>query len=304
MIFLFRPRPFSIAELAEFLGIEISEVSRFLVHLQTIVDTQGIDQPVTMRHKSIRDFLRSETHSGTCFVSRSDNLRLGYYCFIHNFDRLLHETATVSPAISVYSQRSQGHHIQAALTMNSRFFTTDLGHFPHLPHQTLPYHLFSFVMLFFQIFGHLGSKLPVGVLQALTKSIESLALAVECDTAPGRWLNFSFRQLGFEAFMREGGHLLNIHQEQATALQHNVQRIETALRVKVLLCFIRQTRAFYITQRFSIQCSNVPSPICYPENRTFSGNLVRVAPHPLQCDLQQAYFRRRLARGLPWRHMR
>jgi hypothetical protein len=104
----------------------------------------------------------------------------------------------------------------------------------------LPYHLFSFVTLFFRIFGHFPINPRADVLQALTKSIESLALAVECDTAPGRWLNLSFRQLGFDKFIRKGTRPLILRQEQATALQYNARRLETALRVKVLLCFIRQ----------------------------------------------------------------
>ncbi|KAJ2923343.1 hypothetical protein H1R20_g13752, partial [Candolleomyces eurysporus] len=73
----------SIVGIAELLGIEPFEVVQVLVGLQGIIQIPGTDElPVTMCHKSLRDFLTTESRSGILFSPPSYHLYLAYRCSI------------------------------------------------------------------------------------------------------------------------------------------------------------------------------------------------------------------------------
>jgi hypothetical protein len=174
------------------------------------------------------------------------------------------------------SSRSFGLHLEHFLSKPSRFSVWDLrsyGHwksfnralhfnleqFAQLPSQSSPYrHLFSFARLFLWIFRHPDDTPWISL--ALTKSIESLALAFECDYAPNRWLHRPFGILMYRIERQRIENAksvgpLRIGQEQAMAMQHSVQRVEAAIRTKVFLH--SSFEIFHLNRRRLIQCSAI-----------------------------------------------
>ena len=74
---------FPISEIADLLGIETYKIVRVLLKLQAIIHVPGTDEEgeVTLCHTSLRDFLTTESRSGSFFVPHSFNLCLAYYHF-------------------------------------------------------------------------------------------------------------------------------------------------------------------------------------------------------------------------------
>ncbi|KAJ2927978.1 hypothetical protein H1R20_g9100, partial [Candolleomyces eurysporus] len=79
--FLIQPLP--IVGIAKLLGIEAFEVVQVLLNLQAIVHVPGTDEQgdVTLFHRSLRDFLTTESRSGCFFVPPSFHLQLSYRLF-------------------------------------------------------------------------------------------------------------------------------------------------------------------------------------------------------------------------------
>ena len=111
----------------------------------------------------------------------------------------------------------------------------------------MPHHLFSFGQTFFYLFDYGSHYRPIHARDILISCIESLALALECHPAPGRWLQRKFRNFGFFS----GGfdplkwvHCSGIQHEHATTLQRNVKRVETAIRTEVFCASFDFQRSF------------------------------------------------------------
>ncbi|KAJ2923488.1 hypothetical protein H1R20_g13604, partial [Candolleomyces eurysporus] len=237
----FLGRPLSIVGIADHLGIKASDVSQVVASLRELIDSPGIDEdePVIIRHTSLRDFLVSKTWSSTFFVSPSYHLKLSYHCFSLILERWLNDIPS-SPFPRDAEWTYNRHLIQSLKTNSEQSILAELKQLP--PDQNLSYHLYLFTFIFFWLFGISPDHRPQQVWFALTKCIESLALGLESDPAPDRWLQarlFWFARLSF--LVMSGGHVyrLKIHQEQATTLQRDVGRIGKAIREKVFMGFSR-----------------------------------------------------------------
>ncbi|RXW15567.1 hypothetical protein EST38_g10287 [Candolleomyces aberdarensis] len=82
--------PLPIAGISRLLGIEVFEVVRVLLNLQAIIHVPGTDDEgtVTLCHTSLRDFLTTESRSGSFFVSPSFHLHLSYHLVSSTFEGL------------------------------------------------------------------------------------------------------------------------------------------------------------------------------------------------------------------------
>jgi hypothetical protein len=230
--------PLSTADIAELLAIESLEVVRQVLEtlhpLLHIPATDGL--PVSLRHTSFRDFLGTESRSGPFYVSPSYHLTLSYRRFSLNLKHLLSNTPSLFGRYSKEDCQYRWDPFLNAAPEHS--ILAELMQLPHLPFPNLSYHLFSFSHNLLQLFGDQTDHRPQQPLHPLTKCIESLALAVECDTAPDRWLHLPFYDLGFDRLIREDVYYLKIRKEQATALQRDVECIAKAIKAKVPLCFL------------------------------------------------------------------
>ncbi|KAJ2923970.1 hypothetical protein H1R20_g13125, partial [Candolleomyces eurysporus] len=220
--------PLPVAGISELLGIETFEVVAVLLNLQAIINIPETNSsPVTLCHKSVNGFLMAESRSGPFFISPWYHLKLSYYCFSLNLERLL-SNAPLSPARRFSIQ----HWNQFLNAVSEQSILAELKQLPHPPYRISSRHLFSFAQVFIWLFRDDSVYRPQQVLHSFTSCIESLALALENDPAPDRWLPLQFYSLGLYGLMRKDVQRLNIHQEQATALQHNVERIEKAIMAK------------------------------------------------------------------------
>ncbi|RXW12476.1 hypothetical protein EST38_g13378 [Candolleomyces aberdarensis] len=225
--------PPSIVAIANLLGIEVPEVSRVLTSLQTIIDSPGIDEdkPVTMRHTSLCDFLTTKTRSGAQFVSPSYHLKLSYYYFRLSHQYLLSDGLWLAVA---YDSREhcQYHWNQFLNGISDQSTLAEVTHPSHLPSRSLTCYLFSFARIFFWSFGDHSVCKPHQVWPSLVECTDSLALALECDPAPDRWLNGQMHYLGFDGLMREDGYQFALSKDKAMTLQRIVNRIEMVIRTK------------------------------------------------------------------------
>ncbi|RXW23752.1 hypothetical protein EST38_g2102 [Candolleomyces aberdarensis] len=122
---IFEPLP--ITGIAELLGIQSFEAVRVLVNLQAIIHIPGTDDlPVTMCHTSLRDFLTTESRSGSFFAPPSHHLYLSYRC------STLHDGRRLDTAAALYSIRHFAKHIEQF----TRLPPTAQGPLPRAP-QTL-----------------------------------------------------------------------------------------------------------------------------------------------------------------------
>jgi hypothetical protein len=242
----------------DLLGTEAPD-SRAFTSLQSIIDSPGIieGRPVMIGYTpGLYDFLTSEALSGTFFISPSYHLRISYYCFNLRLERMENHRLRSSvdhPSLKYWHEFVRDHLEPSVHHQESgyRFLKllkvpSESGQLPYPPDRVLPYHLFSFAQVFVWIFAGAPDQKypPPQAAHALTQCIESLVLALECDPAPDRWLRKAFHQLGFSRYsVSKHVYYFKIHEEQAAALQRNVQHIRT----KVLVCFVR-CRSFYPTK--------------------------------------------------------
>ncbi|RXW25403.1 hypothetical protein EST38_g393 [Candolleomyces aberdarensis] len=81
--------PLPTSGIAELLGIRTYEVVNVLVNLQAIIQVPGTDDiPVTLCHTSLRDFLTTQSRSGSFFAPPSHHVRLFFCCLECQFKQL------------------------------------------------------------------------------------------------------------------------------------------------------------------------------------------------------------------------
>jgi hypothetical protein len=182
-----------------------------------------------MCHTSLRDFLTNETRSGAFFVPPSYHLKLSYRCFSLNLEGLLSDTPLLTN--TYYRANCRRHWTSFLATIPGASILEQLSHFPD---RGLSYHLFSFLQAIFYLFHQNSDHAPIQAMDVLISCVNSLALALECDPAPGRWLQTSFVEFVSFNYNRTSVLCSKIQHEHATALQRNVKRVETAIREKVL----------------------------------------------------------------------
>jgi hypothetical protein len=231
---LFKPLP--IARIAELLGIEDSEVSRVLVNLRAMVDIpESDDLPVTLSHASICDFFMAEGRSAAFFVPPSYHLKLAYRCFHLKMEHVLSDGGRSEYA---YWRRWKSHSERCLEKVPEHIVLSELEQLMRsVSSESQPSsYIFSFNLLFFWIFLDDLPK-PRQVLDILTQCTAFLALALESDAEPDRWMRQQFRSLAsVEFLMATHAYTLTIQHEEAIALQRSVRRAEAAIRKKVCLC--------------------------------------------------------------------
>jgi hypothetical protein len=287
-------QPLSLTAIAELLGIQTFEVLDVLVNLQAIIHIPGTDElPVTFCHTSFRDFLTTESRSGPFFISPSYHLKISYCCSGIVFRERQPNIETPSLLVTAYSWGHCVEHLNKFLEETSEEHILEaFEQLPHLPEQTLPVHLLPFTYILYWLFVDHYYTRPKEAFHAVTRCIELLALALECDPQPDRWLCGAFSELGLPGQRRatlctpRADYYLEIRQEQATALQHIVERVETAIRAKVLLCFLG-LQQLYLTQRLPIQYPSILSESQpYPNiEACVLSDLVCVATRPSQMPM-------------------
>jgi hypothetical protein len=257
--------PLSSAGIAELLSIKSSEVVQVVVNLQPIIRSEGADYSlVPTCPKSLCDFLTNERRSAPFFTSPSYHLKISHRCLAIVLKRQPNETQ--SSPVEKYSWEYCIPHLDKFLegTSEERILEA-FEQLPHIPNwQPLPDHLLSFTHNFYWLFANYDYTRPKEAFHAVTRCIELLALALECDPQPDRWLCEAFSELGLPGprwatlLTSRADYYFEIRQEQATALQHIVERVETAIRAKVLLCFLG-LQELYLTQRHPIQYPSILS---------------------------------------------
>jgi hypothetical protein len=254
--------PLSSAGIAELLSIESSEVVQVVLNLQPLIRGKLKESNhFTLRpHKSLCDFL-TESRSGPFFVSPSYHLKLS--CCMGR-----EHQPNIKPPSLLLTTYSWGHcikHLNKFLEGTSEEHILEaFEQLPHLPEQTLPVQLLSFTYILYWLFADYDYTRPKEAFHAITRCIEFLALALECDPQSDRWLREPLSKLGLPGsilathFTPRADYYFEIRQEQAMALQHIVERVETAIRAKVLLCFLG-LQELYLTQRLPIQYPRILS---------------------------------------------
>jgi hypothetical protein len=218
-------KPLSIVDIADLLGIEAYKVTLVLLNLQAIISVPGFDNKgvVTVCHKSLLDFLTSESRSGSFFVPPFFHLHLSYYCF-----------AARSYAYWNLCCR----HWESFVT--SCDFVNEIEEFKACQHLRIgrsPYPTFLCTMLFHIVFDlisepYLISKShPSSSTYLLTECAKQLALATEC---PGPlivdWLGeYPFALTGYRPRISS----IQITEHLCKTLRHDLERASAAIHAKV-----------------------------------------------------------------------
>ncbi|KAJ2936200.1 hypothetical protein H1R20_g895, partial [Candolleomyces eurysporus] len=219
----FSSRSTSIVGIAELLDIEAVEVTQVLNNLRPIIHISGDDKlPVIFPNGHLHAFLTTKSRSGPLFLSPSHYIYLRYRDFTLNLEhrkRLL---------IIKY--------LESWPVLSEQSFLFELERFTLASLQALPYsHIFAFTLLSHEMLRGSFRIFPGHELETLTKCVELLALALERDHEPpmAEWLHTPFQHLGFTGSFGTEHLAFHIRQEQVKTLQHDLQRVEAAIRAKV-----------------------------------------------------------------------
>ncbi|RXW13282.1 hypothetical protein EST38_g12575 [Candolleomyces aberdarensis] len=229
-------QPLSVAVISKLLGIESLQVIQVLVKLKPIINIPETGNcPVSVCHTSFHQFLTTESRSARFFVSPSYYLRLSYYFFSLYLDHILIGAIPWLEFNEWWLRLESHEHWKQCLGANSEpTIHLELDQLAHRPSQPLYQHLFSFMQLFHWVFQDSDHN-PQQTSLALTKCINSLALALECAPAPETWLQQPLQELMTDDIVALSfgfAGRLEIHQEQVMTMQHSVQRVEALIRVK------------------------------------------------------------------------
>jgi hypothetical protein len=212
-------KPLSIVDISALLGIEAYKVTLVLLNLQAIISVPGFDETgaVTVCHRSLLDFLTTESRSGSFFVPPSFHLHLSYYCFA------AHSRA--------YSYLHDGHWESFVTACD---FVNEIEKFKacqHLHIGRFPYPTFLCTMLFYTLFGSISR--PSCSTYLLTECAKQLALAAECpEPLIAHWLGES---LFAPSVFPQGwkGQPVPITEHLCKTLRHDLERASAAIHAKV-----------------------------------------------------------------------
>jgi hypothetical protein len=226
--------PLSLCEIAKLHGIHVYEVVHVLVPLQAIIQVPGTDDvPVTLYHKSLRDFFTSESRSLAYFVSPTYHLRLAYLFFVIDYvdevncTRIYHRDFRQRTLHS-----SWRHHWKLFLQWCPDSALSDPGKVQKIlldASQPELHHAFLSVAFFVAAFEM--TLLEDGTLYMVTECAKQVALAVEHNSALDveRWL-------GEAACFAPSGSNYKVIELSTSAiqnLQENVQLAWEAVEAKV-----------------------------------------------------------------------
>jgi hypothetical protein len=230
-------RPLPIAGIAELLGIDASCASQVLIALQVIiplVHQGGGDTLMAVCSKPLHDFLTNEVRSAPFFVSPTYHLKLAYSWFALYLKRQpdrLGEGPRPDDHVSLYQWKDHSKWFLQEVPEQDAL--AELGRLtnPVPPEVVRSHHIFLPALLFLWIFDR-DIPRPRRALEILAKCSESLALALEFDPKPDRWLHVTFDNVC-------QGHLsidtlkMRVHHHEVMALQRYIQRAEAMIRAKV-----------------------------------------------------------------------
>ncbi|KAJ2913593.1 hypothetical protein MD484_g6820, partial [Candolleomyces efflorescens] len=229
--------PLSVSEISKLLEVEPSWVLRLLVELHPIIEIpKADDAPVTTCHTSFRKYLVDKNRSGPFFVVLSYHFSISYHYFILNLKSQLGK-------IEISPRRRRRQCDLSYLHWKLFMTAIDEGVITLTDHSSVPrtncelsfsLDLFTFTQWFIWIFQDCGFEAPVNVLATLSSCLEFLAVALETDVAPQRWLSWKFHQVQ-SSKMREGFSApLNLEDPMhPAAIDSCEQRIEAVLQRKV-----------------------------------------------------------------------
>ncbi|KAJ2913417.1 hypothetical protein MD484_g6996, partial [Candolleomyces efflorescens] len=234
-------KPCPAAKIGELLEIESLEVVRVLSNLRAIFDIPETDDtPITFCHTSVHQFLTTESRSGRFFVPPSYHLKLSYYYFRLQLDHpfsFLTAPLPVTTQNALWSYQFDFHWQQflgATPEQNIRVELEQLTELPSARARPYQQHLLAFTLPFFWG-SYLPHHKPPHIIPIFTKAMESLALALEHDDAPYLWLQRELNELVVCLTLRvDTVVLVEVREEQVHLMQQYIQRIEAALRAKVL----------------------------------------------------------------------
>jgi hypothetical protein len=228
-------RPLSIVDISALLGIEVFEVVRVLLNLQAIIRVPGTDEQgvVTLSHKSLLDFLTTESRSGSLFVPPSFHLCLAYYCFSWNCEES-NDSARL-PA----SSRFHKPYWESFATSGASDLINEIERFkacPPLRDGGMPYPAFFCTVFFYALF--VGKPYPSNDASYLfTGCAKQLALAAECPD-PLLQIEGWLRNSTF-MYLRDKIHrdIPSFTEDTCKTLQHHLQRASTAIYANVRFRF-------------------------------------------------------------------
>ncbi|KAJ2912820.1 hypothetical protein MD484_g7590, partial [Candolleomyces efflorescens] len=208
IILLVEPLP--IAGISALLGIGTSNVTRVLLNLQAIIQvpkTDAVDK-VTLCHRSLREFLTTESRSGAFFLSNTVHGSLKTYCWFHFAD-----------------------HWRGFATSDACDFFTEIEQFK-VHRSTLvnriPHHAFLSSALFYTLFMMKATlsddSQDVHDHRMLTACAQELVLATECaDGNIELWLEEEVH------YNSKEDHTMQFSEHTLEALQRDLKRASIAI---------------------------------------------------------------------------
>jgi hypothetical protein len=224
-------RPLAIVKIADLLHIQTFKVVHVLLNLQAIIHVPGTDDQgvVTLCHTSLRDFLTTESRSGSFFVPPSFNLCLAYYHFDSEIEASALDNIHARPFIAYLGHRPTTPNAIEQFKANRSLFV-----------DRVPSHAFLCSMFWYMIINPWG---PDDHTYLVHECAQHLALAVECpDSSIRLWLTI-WRQTRSVRVLREFGILSSVQRTTQFTEQtcKVLQRASTVIRARVhLFCPLRE----------------------------------------------------------------
>ncbi|KAJ2913601.1 hypothetical protein MD484_g6817, partial [Candolleomyces efflorescens] len=219
----------SVSQMSELFRIDESKLLKLLANLQPIILLpQTTDTPITVRPLDVFQFLTEPSRSGRFFVSRSSYLKLSYY----HFNLSLGHYLSHFPGVESKLQYGLSHSLWLSLGAISEPELKQL--MLDLPTHTSLFsrHLFSFTRRFLRVFEDTGYDPVVTeeIPDMFVECLSSLALALDCDGIgdPSEWMFWWFHTIDGSKVKTAFETPLRIRQEQAVAMQSNIQRVDAA----------------------------------------------------------------------------
>jgi hypothetical protein len=222
--------PIPTVGIADLLGIQTAEVVRVLLNTQVIVRVPGTDVvgEITLCHTSFRDFLITETRSKAFFVPRQFHLRLSYYCFAPNFERIYGQAYT-------YGLQFLYDHLLAlpeGCNLINEMQRINARTIPFV--ERVPFHTFLCSMCFYSIAWG-GSQFSDHFKDLLTECTKQMALAVDHpDSRVRLWLEKDL----IDGRMGNSVRAVELTEDTWETVQQHLERASTTLHAKVRFLFL------------------------------------------------------------------
>ncbi|RXW13723.1 hypothetical protein EST38_g12130 [Candolleomyces aberdarensis] len=249
--------PLSIVEISDLLDVEVFEVVRVLLNLQAIIHVPGTDEEgrVTLCHTSLRDFLTTESRSGSFFVLPSFHLHLSYHLVSSLF-----KTPRDNGPIHDYSMWYLKDHWREAAAFaesSASTLTNEIEKFkaPHsLRANRLPYRGFLCDMFFFSLLYNPSTS--DGFTHFLTECAKQLALVAESpDDRIGPWLEtvMNFYVLGGPSLRT-----FQFAEPTCKTVQHHLRRASAAIYAKFPEILGRRNDVFTVEHKsFALNANSI-----------------------------------------------